>query len=243
MDVKTAGRTVELFELFALEQSPLSLSQVARALGAPVSSCFNLVRALERRGYLYGVSGRRLYPTRKLFDLGRSISAGEPWMERFEPTLWALRESTQETAILGKRQDDQAIYLAVAEGPQNVRYSARPGDLKPLHSSSIGKALLISMEPAERKALIATLPLEPRTPASITDAAALLDDLAECEKRGFTETRGENVADVMAIAKPVRLEGEVYAIAVAGPMHRMLANATHHRNELGRICQELAGAG
>ncbi len=240
MDVKTAGRTVELFELFALEQAPLSLTDTARALRAPLSSCFNLVRALERRGYLYGLSGRRIYPTRKLLDLGRSISAGEPWMQRFEPKLAALREATQETAILGKRQDDKAIYLAVVEGPQNVRYSAQAGDLKPLHSSSIGKALLISMARAEREALVARLPLEARTPNSITDPAALLSNLEECERRGFTETRGENVADVMAIAMPVRLGGDVYAIAVAGPMHRMLANVDRHRGQLAGTCSELA---
>jgi IclR family acetate operon transcriptional repressor len=240
MDVKTACRTVELFELFARQRAPLSLSEMARALSAPLSSCFNLVRTLEGRGYLYGVSGRRIYPTRKLLDVGKSIMVGEPWMERFEPKLWALREATQETTILGKRQGDQAIYLAVVEGPQNVRYSAQAGDLKPLHSSSIGKALLIAMSRAEREALVAKLPLEARTPASITDPAALLQDLDKCAARGFTETRGENVPDVMAIAMPVRLGSDVYAIAVAGPMHRMLASVDQHQAHLASICAEIA---
>ncbi len=240
MDVKTAGRTVELFELFARARTPLSLSEMARALSAPLSSCFNLVRALEARGYLYGVAGRHIYPTRKLANICSAITAGEPWMERFEPRLIALRDMTQETTILGKRQGDQAIYLAVIEGPQNVRYSAQAGDLKPLHASSIGKALLSAMSRAEREATVARLRLEARTGATITDRASLLADLDRCAARGLAETRGENVPDVMAIAKPVRMDDDLYAIAVAGPMHRMKANIDRHKKQLVELCADIA---
>ena len=242
MDVKTAGRTVELFELFARAKTPLSLSEMARALGAPPSSCFNLVRALEARGYLYGMAGRRIYPPRKLASIGGAITAGEPWMERFEPRLMALRDATQETTILGKRQGDRAIYLAVFEGPQNVRYSAQVGELKPLHSSSIGKALLSALDRADREASVARLSLDARTGATITDRAALLADLDRCATRGVAETRGENVPDVMAIARPVRLDDDLYAIAVAGPMPRMIAHVAQHQAHLAAICADIAVA-
>ena len=46
MDVKTAGRTAELFEAFAQARQPLTLSELARALGALQSSIFNLLRVL-----------------------------------------------------------------------------------------------------------------------------------------------------------------------------------------------------
>lgn len=240
MDVKSARRSVELFELFARVQTPLSLSELARALSAPLSSCFNLVRALEARGYLYGIAGRRIYPTRKLANLCTAITAGERWMERFEAKLSALRDATQETTILGKRQGDQAIYLAVIEGPQNVRYSAQAGDLKPLHASSIGKALLSALNPADRQATVARLRLDARTPATITDRAALLADLDRCAARGVAETSGENVPDVMAIAKPVRMDDDLFAIAVAGPMPRMMANIDRHKAQLVALCADIA---
>jgi DNA-binding IclR family transcriptional regulator len=50
MHVKTAARALDLFEGFAREGKPLS--QRARAIGAPVCSCFGIVRTLEARGYL-----------------------------------------------------------------------------------------------------------------------------------------------------------------------------------------------
>lgn len=243
MDVKSAGRTIDLFEVFGRTQLPLSLSDVARAISAPLTSCLYLVRALEGRGYLYAVGARRqIYPTRKLFDVAQSIAAGEPRMARIEPTLVALRDKTRETVILGKRHGNRVVYLAVVEGPQTIRYTARVGELKPLHSSSAGKVLLSALEPQERAKLVAHLPLDAVTISTITDRAALLADLKRCAARGYAETRGENVADVMAIAKSVQLEGDIYAIVVAGPMHRMTKQVAQHLRHLSKACAAIARA-
>jgi DNA-binding IclR family transcriptional regulator len=237
MDVKTAGRTLDLFETFAKAQAPLSLSELARALSAPPSSCFNLVRALQARGYLCSVQPKRqLYPTRRLFEVARAIVAGEPWMARIEPVLTRLRDQTHETVILGKRQGDQVVYLTVIEGPQSIRYSSQAGALKPLHSSSIGKALLGALDPPELVELLQQLPLPRITAATITDRTALLADLERGRKRGYFVTAGENVADVMAVAATVRLHNDVYGIAIAGPMHRMTDNLTSHVSALTAAC-------
>src|SRR5262245_14360552 len=237
MAVKTAGRTLDIFEAFAMAQTPLSVAQLARAVNAPPSSCFNLIRALQARGYLYSVQPKRqLYPTRRLFEVARAIVAGEPWMARIEPVLTRLRDQTHETVILGKRQGDRIVYLQVIEGPQSIRYSSQAGALKPLHSSSIGKALLGALEPKELAELLQQLPLPRVTEATITDRSALLADLEHGRKRGYFVTTGENVADVTAVAATVRLGGEVYGIAIAGPMHRMTDHLTRHVSALRAAC-------
>lgn len=241
MDVKTAGRTLDLFETFAKAQTPLSLSELARALNAPASSCFNLIRALQARGYLYAVQPRRqLYPTRRLFEVANAIVAGEPWMTRVEPVLTQLRNQTRETIILGKRQGDRVVYLNVIEGPQSIRYTARAGDLKPLHSSAIGKALLGALDPAALTDLLKQLPLARVTTATITDRSALLANLERGRESGSFVTIGENVADVMAVATTVRLGGDIYGIAIAGPMHRMESSLTPHVSALTAACATIA---
>jgi IclR family transcriptional regulator, acetate operon repressor len=240
MDVKSASRTLDVFELFAREQRPLTLSELAAALDAPLSSCFNLVRALKGRGFLFGVGARRqIYPTRKMYDVASAISASEPWLRRMMPRLEALRDQTQETAILGKEQGGRVIYLAVLEGPQNIRYTARPGDLKPLHSSSIGKTLLATMKPRARADVLAKLPLDAMTDATITDRARLVEEIERSAAQGYSITRGENVADVMAVAMPVKVAGDTYGIAVAGPMHRMTEQIADHQRRLAEICKQI----
>lgn len=232
MDVKSAGRTVELFEAFAKVQTPLSLSEIARALGAPASSCFNLIRALEARGYLYLVEPKRLYPTHRLFEVARSIAAREPWMDLLEPVLTNLRDETRETVILGKRHGNRVIYLEVFEGPQTIRYSARAGDLKPLHSSSIGKALLGMLERADLTELLKHLQLRQVTGATIVNRQQLIADLERSRRRGFFMTAGENVPDVLALSVGLRLNPDVYGIAIAGPMSRMREKLSGHVSAL-----------
>ena len=45
---------------------------------------------------------------------------------------------------------------------------------------------------------------------------------------GWYVTRGEGVADLMAVAVPVALNGEVYSVALSGPMQRMDAALKRH---------------
>ena len=241
MDVKTAGRTVELFEAFARARTPLTLSEIARVLNAPQSSCFNLLRALEGRGYLYSVGGnKRVYPTRKLFDLADAIASYEPVIPRVEGLLTELRDQTDETVIFGARQGDQVIYLSVIEGRQTIRYISRPGELKPMHASAIGKSLLIGMPEADRAKFVAKLLLKATTDRTLTTTAALLANLSDAEARGFASTEGENVADVMAVSCPVRIEGVSYAIAVAGPIGRVAPRADELAARIRAVIDRIA---
>ena len=149
------------------------------------------------------------------------IAAHDPFLDRIEPPLLALRQATQETVIVGKRQGDQIVYLAVHEGPQTIRYSAPAGALKPLYSTSIGKAMLGQLDDATLRVWLARATLAPVTAHTLTDPDALIDDLTESRRRGFFLTRGESVSDVFAVAMPVQVNREVLGIAVAGPRHRI----------------------
>ena len=222
MNVKTAGRTLDLFEAFAREGKPLSLSQLARAIDAPVSSCFGIVRTLEARGYLYEVKARAgYYPTKLLFEHASAIASRDPLAERFAPALEKLRDQTGETVLLSKRLDRQAVYLAVLDSVHSIRYSPKVGELRPLHASASGKALLGSLAPELRSELLAGMRLPRVTSRTITSRAALEADLALGRSRGWYVTHGETVADLMAVAVAVPVRGEVYSVALAGPMHRM----------------------
>lgn len=220
--VKTAARTLDIFEAFAAAEEPLSLTELANRVGAPISSCHAIVRTLQQRGYVYVLDERkRVYPTKRLFAMAQAIARHDPVLERMLPILSRLSKSTGETVILGKRQGRYVTYLEVIEGSQTIRYAASAGDTKPLHSSAIGKAMLGVLSDAERERLIERLDLARITDRTITDPAALRRDLAAGEARGYFMTRGENVSDVMALSVARRIGDEPYGIAVAGPLGRI----------------------
>lgn len=241
MAVKSAERTLQILEAFARACEPLALSELARRLAIPVSACHGLVRTLESRGYLYECGPRRAYyPTLRWLEKARAIAAHDPLAQRVAPPLEALARDTGETVVLGTRIDDRVLYLMVVESRHTIRYSAQVGDLKPLHSSSAGKALLGALPDSEREALIAGLKLARVTPSTITRREALAKDLALSRARGWYATRGENVRDVHALATPVELGGQAYAVVIAGPAHRMDAALKAHVKRLQKAVREIS---
>lgn len=241
MSMKIAHRTLDCFEVFLRTRRPLTLTELASELHAPMSSSFALVKALKERGYLYSLGSRAgVYPTRKMLAVATEVAAHDPIAELFAPVLAELRDATEETAVLSKRQDDKVIYLIVADGPRIVRFNAEPGRIVSMHTSASGKALLGALDDVPLDEALDRLVLTRQTRASITDRKKLLADVKEGRRRGYQVAMGENVEDVMAIAATVTVGGEPFAIAVAGPIQRMMERRDKHARRLLEACKRLS---
>ena len=243
-NVKTAVRTLEVFEAFGLSQKPLTLSELARAIGVPLSSCHGLVATLRNRGYVYSVgNNRRVYPTRRILDVAETIVRNDPLLESAVPVLTRLRDDTGETVILGTMEGDAVVYLEIIEGLHTIRYSAKPGEIKQLHSSAIGKAMLASLDEAGLAKTLSRIALEQITGVTLTDENSLRRDLEDGRKCRVFVTRGENVADVMGMASPTTPGGQPLAVALAGPIGRMDESFDTHAERLLLAARELSGLG
>jgi DNA-binding IclR family transcriptional regulator len=125
------------------------------------------------------------------------------------------------------------------EGPQTIRYAAKPGKMTPLHSSAIGKAMLGTLERADLEAFCRGRRLERITDNTLTSTSRLIKDIDEGRARGYFVTRGENVTDVMAIARVVRAAAGWLGIAVAGPLPRMETNLHRIVAMLMAACEQI----
>src|SRR5512140_3420999 len=110
-EVKSAGRVLDVLELFAEQLAPLGASDVSRRLGLPKSSVHGLLTTLARRGYL-ALEGRayRLAPDLEgawqARSLARLVTTALPIMERSSV-------ATGESAFLGVMTPDLRVrYLA-----------------------------------------------------------------------------------------------------------------------------------
>lgn len=237
--VPMVQRTLDLFEAFARADGPMRLSELAEAIAAPVSSCHALVKTLQGRGYLYA-SDKLIYPTRRLLDAAVAIMAADTLMARIRPVLERIQRQTGETAVCGKRLGGDVLYVDVVQGSYPVRFAAEIGALKPLHSSSLGKACLSLLKPADYAKLVARLPMTAITANTITDRQRLAADIELGRRRGFHRTVGESVGDVLGLAVALRVEGEGVSIAVAGPIERMQANEAQRLQALREATAVLA---
>jgi len=224
-DATSAERVFAILEMFARERRPLSLKALSEYCHIPNSTCHALVQTLIKRGYLYQLGPRKdLYPTRKLYDIGGVIVAHDMVLQRLKPIMEDLRDETQETVILGKRQRDDIVYLEVLESPQTIRYSASVGASKPLHSTCIGKTILADLKPEVIHQWWESHNPQQITKDTVANYARLMDSLEAGAKAGYFTTHGENVPDVTAIAIAVDINNERFGLAIAGPTHRMERN-------------------
>lgn len=232
-------RALGIFNAVSAKRRPMTLSEIADATRMPVSTCHGVLKALEADGYLSELSGRAVYPTRKLWELAETIRLNDPVTEQFIPHLQQLREDTNETVILGTRQGDRVQYLSIFESAQAIRYSSQVGAYKPLHSSAIGKAILASLTEKTRADVLKRIKLTKVTSNTLTTRQNLFANLEDGSTRGYQITRGENVADVMAIASPLKLDNLLLGVAIAGPMQRVEQAEKKLAKALLKTIQEL----
>ena len=229
--VKSAIRTLSLFRVFADARRPLSLAEIAEAMAAPKSSCYELIQTLVQLGYMFAIDdGKIYYPSRRLFEVAEQINTFNPIKQKIQESLKALRDRTGETIIIARLQGNQVVYTEVFDGTHSIRYTAQGGDLRAIHATALGKALLMAMEPEAMNRLISDLKLPGFTDNTITKKAALKDNLARCQEQGIFTTNGEFLSDVMDIALPMKVQGYQLAVGIAGPIARMQQNlATYAR--------------
>jgi len=225
MTVRTADRTLDIFESFAHRQRPITVSDLARELSLPTSTCFALVRTLVDRGFLYYLRPRgAFYPTRRLSMVADAIAHHDPIAQHVRPLLEALRDATGETVILGKLQGLGVVYLEIIESRHAVRYTMTVGSVRALHASSIGKAIVSAMEDEPRERLLSQLRYPKLTEHTIRSRAQYVKSLEEGLARGYWTNVGESSPDIMGVALPVRIFGDLYGINLVGPQSRFDRN-------------------
>lgn len=221
----------------------MTLSVIAQKMAIPASSAYGLIKTLQSRGYLYEVSRRHgYYWTRKLHRQVEAISAGSTLISQINPYLQQLCDELAETVVLAKRQGDMVTYLDVVECRQSIRFSPGVGEVKSLHCSATGKAILGSMAPVELSQTLARLKLDRRTDKTITSAKKLATELTTHRSRGWYQVIGENISDVMSVAATVVLDSEIYVVGAGGPIPRFKPLMTRHAALLMRTCKAIEQA-
>lgn len=220
--VRGADRALMIFEAFETAKRQLSLRELALRCDLPVSSCHAVVGTMRQRGYLYSFGRRKeLYPTSRIYGLAKTIVEHDPFLARFSEDIEALRDESQETVTVAKRQGDLLQYIFALDSESVVRYAARAGDVRPLHSTANGKALLSTLSDEELEAWLSKTELTVNTAKTIATPEALKSDIDFARKRGYFVASGEYSEDLTAIAVPVSIHNEIITISIAGPTHRV----------------------
>jgi len=205
LPVKSANRALDIFELLAAEAHGLTVSEISDRLGLARSSTHGLVRTLHSRGYLMDGGGRRYHLGARLIQLGLNVADQLELRTAARGPLERLVAATGDTALLVVPEAGELLYVdKVLSAARDVRTDPRIASRRPLHCSSLGKALLAALDDEAVLSVVDEIGLERVTAYSIADRDELLADLARTRSLGYAVDRQEALLGVWCVGAPVR---------------------------------------
>lgn len=212
---------LDVLECVASHSRPLSLTEIAAALGMSKSSVHQLLGTLEKRGYLNRLPDQSYGVGIKAWEVGR-FAAPMDLARVAAPHLAELVRELSEGVSIGVLDGVEMVCVQLIESPRAVRVHSSIGDRSPAHCVSSGLAALSMLSD---DALTALLPdrLAPATEDSIADRAALLQELGRVRARGYAVSRGAWRLEVAGVSLPLRVPGDhaPAGLCVAAPRFRV----------------------
>lgn len=224
--VKSAERTLRVFEYFARVRRPATASEIENALDLPQSSTSVLLRSLVDLGYLDFAAGERAYhPSMRLAVLGEWLKA-DVSIGFLTSRLEKLREQTRETIMIGCRQGHQIHYIQILLSSQEIQFFLPQGTRHPLCLSASGRALLSSLSNDEIAKIVRRNNFEATNKRQRVEEAIVLASVEQFRQTGISETDpalgGPKEYHAISTLVPSSISDEPHSIGVVGPRARIL---------------------
>lgn len=214
--VPALQKGLRILEMFDSNCRALSQVQMAQRSGVSTSSIYRIVQTLTSMGYLSKIGTNTYALGTQVVSRGFSYLASREIVEVAAPFITRLRDSTSLSSHVGVRDGPEVLYVFRALALQRVSVNVPVGTRFPLHTTAMGRALLMGMTPTELQTQFQGQRLDgyPRpAPQTMPELIAL------CEKeraQGWTRHYSDHST---ALAVPIRnFTGQVIAaINISGP--------------------------
>jgi len=217
-------RALEIIEYLSDHPDGVSVKDLAKAVTIPFNSAYRISMTLLDRDYLVRDPDTKLLTiSKKFLDIGHKALGHVGLIEVAMEHMRLIRDQLDATVLAGTLLDTQGVVLATVPGGTPFKLMVDPGTRFCLHASAPGKAVLAFLGDAERKALVARLPLTRYNDRTLTEPDALLANLAHARKVGYAVDRAEQFEAVHCVGVPILLQTNYPAatIWVTGPSASM----------------------
>ncbi|MCF8566822.1 IclR family transcriptional regulator [Alicyclobacillus tolerans] len=141
--IEVVAKSLDILSLFDYRNSRLTLDEVAVRSGVARSTVYRILRTLESKQFLVFDKVTQRY---HLGPASLRVGLIARTYDRVEQKLhWAMQELSveyMETVNFAVLEGKSMVYAQILESPHAFRMSATVGDKLPLHTTSLGKAVL-----------------------------------------------------------------------------------------------------
>jgi DNA-binding IclR family transcriptional regulator len=236
-------RLLALLEVIAARSEVFSLQTLVEETGVPKPTLHRMLQQLESAGMLQREGDGRHYSTGvRLRRLAEQLLLNDTRHGARHAVLRQLVAEVGESCNITALSGSEVLYLDRVETPAPLRFYLHPGSRVPVHCSASGKLFLAQMSPAQRRRLLAGVPLEAYTPHTLTDFEQLEAELERVKAQGYALDQEEFLPGLRCIAVLVGSGGRSnMGVAIQAPSMRMdQAKALQYLPALQRAAAALA---
>lgn len=223
-EVASVKKALELLGAFSLRTPHWTLAGLSRHLGYPKSTAHNLLKTLQALDLVRQDPEDRNYRLGpRAMEMGLVFARSTEMLTQARPVLRRLAERSGETVKMGLLSGGQVLIVAAVESAHQLHTRGDVGTRWPLHSTSLGKAILSAIPVAEAQGLVTRNDLKRYTPRTSTSWTKLRAELVVIRERGYALDLEENETGVRCAAAPFvdPLRGAIAAVSVSGPSFRI----------------------
>jgi DNA-binding IclR family transcriptional regulator len=179
----------------------MTVTEVSKRLGLPLSSTHNLLQRLVAAEVAVSAGGLRYTGGPRLVRLGIRVVDGVELRSVARRHLQELARDLGDDVYLGVRLGRRVVYVDRIQGSRPISVEIRLGQSLFLHATSVGK-LFAAHHPVLRKQVLSS-PLAQLTKNTITEPAALEEQLDEILSTGWSLSTEEAILGIVGVAVPV----------------------------------------
>lgn len=222
-NMRSLRRCFELMEIFSENQEPMSASDIAKRLDAPLSSIMDLLRCLQELGYLgFDTVNRNYFMTMRVAMLGHWMTENNFNQESYLSILNSLHDQTKETVCAFSMSDLSMVCVASIKGTHPLSFAIAPGERVPTLGSAVGAALMSKWDRKDVEKFITKA--ESRSDEPI-DRKKILTMISKVRKSGYAATYDSIISEVGAVAVVApTASGSPLVISIGGSSRRIRAD-------------------
>ncbi|MGB4440242.1 MAG: IclR family transcriptional regulator [Sedimentibacter sp.] len=222
---QSVEKVFQIIEIMAQCREPLRLQDIALKVEMPASTTLRFLNTLMTCGYANQDSNTLRYSlSLKFMYIGSLVSSQTSIREIAHPHLVELSRKCSESVCLGIELDMEIVYIDVIDGPDGMlKITQRIGKLAPIHSTGIGKLMLLNYDSKQLNQMIATKGLKSLTPNTIISKEKLLNELEKIKTQGYAldDEECELGARCLSVGVKDYTGKYVAGISISGPTTRM----------------------
>lgn len=203
--VPALRRGMAILRLFKPDRRVIALPEIVRELGMTRATAFRLAYTLEADGYLQRAPHSNAFQLGiNLLSLGFEYLGSLDLVEVARPVLEDLRDRADASAHLGIQDGREIVYVLKAPSRHRLRSNVTVGTRMPIHTTTIGHALMFDSSPEELRQLFKGVNLRERFAQAPADADALYKELMVQRSLGYVAYRSRYAEGLDSVAAPVR---------------------------------------